>query len=265
MERALLPQLVSPEVLTHTSTSADKHSIVLYYQGVKFYTPVISAVAGLPETLTVAPSGLVVGFITAKTGYYRWSLWAGWALTTLGAGLLLLLEPETSTAAWIFLNIPIGIGTGMLFPAMALSIQAVSEPAHNGEVAAFFSFMRTFGQAVGVGVSGVIFQNVFRRKLLALPDFAGVADQFSREATIVVEIIKGMGPSPQRSELVEAYNSSLQAIYISMIAFAGFCIVVSASIKGYSLEQEHVTKQGLVQQAQETKEPGDIESGSAKA
>lgn len=167
--------------------------------------------------------------------------------------------------AWIFLNIPIGLGTGMLFPAMALSIQAASEPALNGEAAAFFSFMRTFGQAVGVAVSGVIFQNVFRRKLLELPDFAGVADQYSRDATIVVEIIKAMDPGHQRSELVDAYNSALQGIYVSMIAFTGFCMVLSVSVKGYTLQQEHVTKQALVQQAQERKEPGDIERGTAKA
>lgn len=153
----------------------------------------------------------------------------------------------------------------MLFPAMALSIQAASEPALNGEAAAFFSFMRTFGQAVGVAVSGVIFQNVFRRKLSALPRFAFVADEFSREATIVVEIIKKMDPSPGRNELVDAYNSSLKAIYVSMIAFAGFCLVVSASVKGYSLQQEHVTKQGLVQQAQEPKERRDVESATEKA
>lgn len=152
----------------------------------------------------------------------------------------------------------------MLFPAMALSIQAASEPALNGEAAAFFVFMRSFGQAVGVAVSGVIFQNVFRQKLLGLPEFAGVAGKFSREATIVVEIIKAMEPGPQRSELVSAYNSSLRAIYVSMIAFAGFCLVLSASVKGYSLQQEHVTKQGLVQQAHLSTQSGDADFGAAK-
>lgn len=92
-----------------------------------------------------------------------------------------------------------------------------------------------------------------------------MADKFSREATIVVEIIKAMPPSPQRSELVDAYNSSLRAIYVSMIAFAGFCLVLSASIKGYSLQQEHVTKQGFVQQAQEPNERRDVEPGTEKA
>lgn len=67
---------------------------------------------------------MVVGIIASLTGHYRWSLWAGWVLTTMGSGILYLLDRDTTVPQWIFLNIPVGIGTGMLFPAMALSIQA---------------------------------------------------------------------------------------------------------------------------------------------
>ncbi|CRK34943.1 hypothetical protein BN1708_006578, partial [Verticillium longisporum] len=82
--------------------------LILYYQGVKFYSPIISALACLPESLTVAPAGIVVGVIAVITGHYRWSLWTGWALTTLGAGLLYLLNPDTPVRHWIPLNLPIG-------------------------------------------------------------------------------------------------------------------------------------------------------------
>lgn len=205
----------------------------------------ISAVAALPETLSVAPAAGFVGFLVTRTGRYRWSLWSGWFLTTLGAGLLVLLKPETTVAQWIFLNLPIGLGTGILFPAMALSIQAACEPAMNGEAAAFFSFLRTFGQAVGVAVSGVIFQNVFKSKLQDSSEWAPVADEYSRDATSVVAVIKAMAPGPGKTDLVESYNGALTAIWISMIAFAGFCLLLSATVKGYSLEQEHVTKQAF--------------------
>lgn len=70
---------------------------------------------------------------------------------------------------------------------------------------------------------------------------------------------------------MNAYNSSLRAICVSIIAFAGFCFVLSASVKGYSLQQEHVTKQGLVQQAvpgfqqaEQRKGSGDAELRVAK-
>jgi len=136
----------------------------------------------------------------------------------------------------------------MLFPAMALSIQAACEPALNGQAAAFFSFLRTFGQSIGVAISGVIFQNVFKRKLAAIEAFAPLADQFSRDATIVIDIIKRMPAGQDRQNLVVAYNDSLRMIWVSMLAFAAFSTVLSTAIKGYTLNQIHVTQQGLVQQ-----------------
>ncbi|KAL0935207.1 major facilitator superfamily transporter [Colletotrichum truncatum] len=220
--------------------------LVFYYQAVKSYSVVISAVAALPETLTVAPAAMAVGIIAGTTGRYRWSIWAGWIITTLGAGLLCLMRPETTIPAWIWLNIPIGLGTGMLFPAMALSIQAACEPALNGQAVAFYSFLRTFGQSIGVAVSGVIFQNAFRERLADIPSLAHLADEYSRDATIVVEIIKYMPMSSTRIELVEAYCDALRAVWITLIAFSAFCMLVSATVKRYSLEQEHVTEQRLV-------------------
>ncbi|KAL8338583.1 hypothetical protein RB598_007091 [Gaeumannomyces tritici] len=230
--------------------------LLLYYQAVKLrhfanaqplrYSPVVSAVAALPETLTIAPAGMVVGIVAALTGHYRWSITIGWALTTLGCGLLWLLSPDTSVAQWIWLNIPVGLGTGMLFPAMALSIQAACEPEMNGQAAAFFSFLQTFGQAIGVAVSGSIFQNAFRGRLAALPVYAGVADGFSRDATVIVEFIKIMPEGDNKRDLIVAYNEAPRAIWVTSLAFAAICFVLSLTIKGYTLNQDHITDQGLV-------------------
>ncbi|KEZ42428.1 Major facilitator superfamily transporter [Scedosporium apiospermum] len=220
--------------------------LILYYQAILFYSPITSAVATLPETLTVAPSGMVVGIVTAITGRYRWALWSGWVITTLGAGLLYLLDAQTSVAQWIFLNIPVGIGTGMLFPGLALSIQASCAPLLNAEAAAFFSFARTFGQSIGVAVSGVLFQNVFKTKLEDLPAFADKALELSRDATIVVGVIKGMDPSQMKDDLIGAYNDSLKVVWIMLTALAGVSMLLGFTVKSFSLQREHVTKQGLV-------------------
>ncbi|CAK7272979.1 hypothetical protein SEPCBS119000_005409 [Sporothrix epigloea] len=224
------------------------HTLALYYQGVQGYSPIISAVAVLPESLTVAPAAGAVGIISGMTGRYRWSLWGGWFLTTLGSGVLLLLGPNTSVAAWIWLNVPVGLGTGMLFPAMGLSVQAACEPELNAQASAFFSFLRTLGQSIGVAISGVIFQNSFRQRLAALPAFKDVSEQYSRDATAVVSIIESMAPSPEKVQLVKAYSDSLRVIYISLVAFSGFCFLLSLCIRGYSLNQEHVTNQALIDQ-----------------
>ena len=100
----------------------------------------------------------------------------------------------------------------MIFPALALSIQAAVKPELNAHAAAFFSFLRTFGQAIGVAVSGAIFQNVFRQKLLALPAFEALADVYSRDATAVVAIFNAMPDTPDKHDLIVAYNEGLRII-----------------------------------------------------
>lgn len=237
--------------------------LTLYYQGAKLYSPITAAIAVLPETLTVAPAGMAVGIIAAQTGHYRWSVWAGWVLTTGGAGLLYLLQPQTTVVQWIFINLPIGVGTGMLFPAMALSIQAACEPSFNGQASAFYSFLRGVGQSIGVAISGVIFQNVFRQKLQELPAFVALAEEYSRDATVVVGVIKGMPDGTDKSDLIQAYADALRMVWVSLLAFAAFGMLLGSTIKGYSLQQEHVTEQGLVGRAAvgTRNEAGEAEAG----
>ena len=135
----------------------------------------------------------------------------------------------------------------MIFPAMALSIQASVTPELNAQGAAFFSFLRSFGQAIGVAVAGAIFQNVFRQKLEALPAFAAVADHYSRDATAVVGIIISMPDTEEKAQLIVAYNEGLRIVYAALLGFSAFCLLLSVFIKGYSLNQEHVTQQALVE------------------
>lgn len=188
---------------------------------------------------------IIVGIVCAKTGRYRWALWIGWVLTALGCGLLVLLKPNVSIPAWVFLNIPVAVGTGMLFPAMALAIQAAGRPQDAGHAVAFYSFLRVFGQSLGVAIGGVAFQNQVEKKLLAYPDFAPLAQQYSKDATALVTIIKSMPEGLAKTQLVQAYSDSLQIIWIVMCALSGVGLLASLLTKAYSLNQEHSTLQGL--------------------
>jgi hypothetical protein len=217
----------------------------LYYEAVKGYTPIIAGVAVLPETSFVAPMSVVVGITCAATGRYRWAIWTGWVLTTLGAGLLILLEPKTTIAGWVFLNVTVSIGTGMLFPAMALAIQAAGRPQDAGHSVAFYSFIRVFGQSLGVAVGGVVFQNQIRQKLLAYPLLAPMASTYSKDATALVSIIKAMQAGTEKTQLIQAYADSLKTIWIVMCALSVSALLASLLTKGYSLQQEHKTLQGF--------------------
>lgn len=195
---------------------------------------------------------IVVGIVSSRTGGYRWAIWIGWGITTLGFGLLYLLDPNISIVAFVFLNIPVAIGTGMAFSSMSLGVQAAGRPQDAGHSITFYSFIRVFGQALGVAIGGVIFQNQIQQKLRAYPSLAASAEDYSRDATELVGIIKGMDDGLRKTQLVQAYADALKMIWVVMAALSGAVFISSFVLKRYSLDQEHKTLQGFKESHKES-------------
>ena len=55
-----------------------------------------------------------------------------------------------------------GLGAGILIPSMAAGIQAAATDEDMTYAVCMFSFFRAFGQAFGVAIGGVIFQNALK-------------------------------------------------------------------------------------------------------
>lgn len=221
----------------------------LYFEVAKDYSPIISGIAAFPFTFTVAPAAVVVGLIITKTGRYRPSLWIGWFLTTLGMGLLIYLRESTNTPSWIFLSLVGGTGLGMLFSAQGFAAQASASNADLPFAGAMYSFFRAFGQTLGVAVSGVIFQNTFKKKLL-LTAYSANADSWSREASSFVQVVKAWSADGEegvmKRAVIEAYVESLRMVWIVMTTFAGAAFVASLLFTAeLSLERELETEQGF--------------------
>jgi len=229
----------------------------IYYEAVKNFTPILTGVAVFPETFTVAPASIVVGITTAVTGKYRWALWSGWILTTLGMGLLYLQDVHTSTAAWIFLNLVPGLGTGMLFAGMGIAIPASSAAADNAYAVAFFSFFRALGQGVGVAIGGTIFQNAIRQKLLKYPLLAPLANEYSKNAAGLVQVIKAMQSGPAKTQLIQAYADGIKVIWVVMCGLSAVALFTMVFVKEFSMDIALETEQGFKHDGKSV----DVESG----
>ncbi|KAF1946329.1 MFS general substrate transporter [Clathrospora elynae] len=207
----------------------------LYYEAVKGFGPILSGVAMFPWTFTVAPAAIATGIAIAVTGTYRWANRAGWFLATLGMGLLLILKPNTPTVSWIFLNLVSGLGTGILFPAMALAVQASATAKDQAYAANMFSFFRAFGQTIGVAIGGVIFQNQMKKKMLTFPLLANMASEYSRDAAGLVQVLKDMPAGEMKEQLRESYTDALKYIWIVMVAFSALALIGSWFIEAYDM------------------------------
>jgi hypothetical protein len=130
-------------------------------------------------------------------------------------GLLTHLQQSTSTPSWILLSLVAGCGLGMLFSAQGLAAQASASNADLTFAGTMYSFFRACGQTLGVAISGVIFQNTFKKKIAntAYAAFAVFADQW---ATSLVQVVKAWSSAGNegimKQVVVKAYMKSLRMV-----------------------------------------------------
>lgn len=209
----------------------------LYYEGVKGYNTTITGVALFPETFTVAPAAVIIGIAIGKVGKFTWAVWSGWLLTILGAGVMWLLDVDTSVVRWVFLNLTVGIGTGFLYPAHQFSIQAATDDQHLAPAVSMWSFFRTVGQALGVAIGGVILQNRLAHNIASYPAVAANADAYSHAASALATTLRSMAPSQTRLDLKHAYADSLKVIWVTLCGFATLGFAISLLVKNYPLDR----------------------------
>jgi len=217
----------------------------LYFEGVQGYNPVIAGVALFPATFTVAPMAIVAGVIISKTNDFRAVTWAGWLATTIGAGVCVLLDVSTSIQQWFFLTFTTGLGLGLLYTSLAILNQAAVDGSLVVFAISLFIFARMIGQALGVSLSGLIFQNRMRINLLKSMTLASQADEFTKDASSLVVLLRNMPAGQTKQELRQAYTDSLKVVWAVMCALSGIALVGSAFLKKTSLEREHRTEQGV--------------------
>ena len=217
----------------------------LYYEAVKGQSPVIAGVSLLPDTFTVAPAAMMTGIFVSITGKYRPAIWIGWGLSVLGAGLFYLMDVDTSVVKYVFLNLPYGAGMGILFPATSFPIMAANSNKNQAFAVSMYTFVRSFGQAIGVAIGGVIFQNQMRKKLLAYPLLAGKADEYSQNASGLVRILKELPDDLYKLQLRHAYADSLKVVWATLCGLAALAFILSFFIEEIPLDRELETEQGF--------------------
>lgn len=218
----------------------------LYFEGAQGFSPVPAGLTSLPQSCTVVPCAAAVGLIATKTGRYRWALWAGWLITTLGCGLLCLFDVDTPRWEWVIINLISGIGIGLLFSALSLALQASVPQEHVAYAVGLLTFFRAFGQSIGVAVGGVIFQNRIKAELRRFPGLESQAIQYSNDAAALVQIIHRLPPDmPERQLLEKSYANAIRAVWIFLCALSAVAFFISFTIKGYTLDQALQTSQGF--------------------
>jgi hypothetical protein len=190
----------------------------------------------------------VAGIFISNFGHYRWVIWVGWSLTTLGIGILTLLDVHTSTVEWIFMVVPLGIGIGLLFPSMNYAIQAAASNENSAFAASMFPFARVLGQCFGIAIGSVLFQNALKSHISRVPEIAQHAAEYAADGVALLETIRDMPLSdPGRAGLLHAYALALQDVWRAGLVLAVVGLLTSMATKELSLDRKLEAEQGFIE------------------
>ncbi len=135
--------------------------IVLYFQNVMGYSPLEAGIRTLPLTLTQALTAANAGRLDRMLGA-RTKMSGGMLL--LSAGLFGLSQIHVTTsynAIWPF-QVLLGLGMGLVMPAVAAAGMAAVDPEQSGIASGVINASRQVGGALGIAVLGSIAATITR-------------------------------------------------------------------------------------------------------
>jgi len=220
----------------------------LYFQAILGATPILSGVYLLPTALSLAIASIGTGVFIKKTGMFLPPIWFGMFMMTLGFGLFTDISASTGWAKIILYQLIAGLGTGPLFQAPIIALQAHINPRDIATATATLGFIRQLATSTSVVIGEVVFQNEMQRKAATLTRALGpqLAERLgggnAGANTAVIEQL----PPDQRSVVRIAFANSMVPMWIMYTCFAALGFVSTFFIGKKVLSKQHTeTKTGL--------------------
>lgn len=163
-----------------------------------------------------------------KWGKFKPIHFVGFALTTLGMGLLCMMNRDTPIAQWAVFQIIIALGIGIIIDTLLPAFQAPVSEADQAAATSTWGFIRAFGSIWGVAIPAVIFNNRINEQLHIVSDsgarsLLGNGGAYQQASAAFV----GDFPSQIQDEIRTLYTGALSRVFWIGAIFAGFaCILV---------------------------------------
>lgn len=229
----------------------------LYFQASLGATPLLSGVYILAQSVSLSVASITTGIFIRKTGLYKPPIIIGLCLMTLGFGLFIDLDRNSSWAKIILYQVVAGLGVGPNFQAPLIALQTLVAPQDIAAAVGTFGFIRNIATAVSVVVGQVVFQNVLSSKSAQLAREIGPATANmlgAGNAGANVATVQNLPPR-QKLAVQTAYANSFMPMWIMYTCIAAVGVVAGLLITKQTLQKSHTeTKTGLAAEEQNRRE-----------
>lgn len=215
--------------------------IPFYFNAVLSYSHVRTGASTLPIMVALVPTSIVSGRLITRYNKYRWSIWSGWAICTIGCGLCTMWDANTHIAFWAATLVITGFGHGATLNAQNFAAQAICNDGDEPNAAAMYSFMRHFGSALGVGIGGTTFQNIMALKL----GWYGLSKELAKNAEGYITMLHAMPAGTEKTQILESYVYGFKGVFRVYLAISGLAFFLALLIKHYDMNKELRTEHHL--------------------
>ncbi|KAF2773029.1 MFS general substrate transporter, partial [Teratosphaeria nubilosa] len=229
-------------VLQSLTLFAATYFLPLYLLTVPLHPPLIAGTIFLSYSFAVVPVSGITGHLITTFGSYKWAIFTGWLVNTLGLGAFMTLDQNTYLPGLVFVAAVAGSGQGLLFMAHQVAAQAGCKARDVGYASAMFSFARSFGFCLGIAIGGTIFQNFLRQRLSAL----NLPAVLAKDSEAFAAVLRAMPASTERAAIVSAYAWAFRYLWAAMCGISGVGFVLSFGIREHTLDVELDTAHNLV-------------------
>ncbi|KAI8874284.1 MFS general substrate transporter [Ramicandelaber brevisporus] len=200
--------------------------VPVYFQVGHLDKAVPSALRLLPFLIAVGIVAALGGISVSRTGRYRPQIWVGFAISTVGSGLLLLWDVKSPKWQFIIFPLIIGIGQGLCLQTTFTSAQAPLTPAQMATGTALIDFFRTLGGGLGTAACATVLNNKTVSQISGRPD--------SEELIAAIRVgISGitMLPLEKQALVLTAYVNSAHSVFAALLPMTAAAFVLSLFLK----------------------------------
>ncbi|RAO73577.1 uncharacterized protein BHQ10_009589 [Talaromyces amestolkiae] len=221
----------------------------LFFESVFLEAPLGSAVSTLPLLCMVTAFSGLAAWMVEYVRHYRWEIWLGWVLLTVGTGLFAIWDIHSSLAMKATFQVIAGIGIGSLFTVLPMPMQASAPTAEDqGLAVGVLVSFRLFGALVGLSIGSTAFSSTFRHGIAglgsSLPEAVAILKDPNQAIGFIPYLRQLQSISPEDLYAVRSvYRDSMQTIWYILTGFSGFGFLTSLLTASLTLETEELSRQ----------------------
>lgn len=237
------------------------YRVPIYFQSVLESSPMRCGVQFLPFVLVMIPFAAIGGKVLARFGRYRTIHHFGFAIMTVGIGLMTKLSTTSSTGYWVGCQILVAAGCGLLSSTLLPAVQAPLDEKDTATATGTWSFIRSFGMVFSVTIPAAVFNNQFdnlsdRIGNPVIREILLHGHAYEHATSSFIKLFHGR----LKVEIISVYSDSLKLVWQVAIGIAGLAFLLVFVEKEIKLRTEHKTDYGIEEKKKNAVTEGVLEA-----